>query len=209
MSKPALRLVSPTPQNRTVRRTPVRRPNAALRPREHLTEAEVLRLIKAAKGNRWGERDGAMILLAFRHGLRVSEVVGLHWSDVDWANGRLHLRRAKGGSLGTHPLLGDELRALRALKRQASSSPFVFVSERGAPFSRSGFAKLIERAGREAKLPFPVHAHMLRHACGFELANRGTDTRTLQEFLGHRSIQSTVRYTQLTAERFKNLWGRR
>ena len=112
---------------------------------------------------------------------------------------------AKGGATATHPLLGDELRALRALKREAKS-PFIFVSERGAPFSVAGLAKLIERAGVEAKLPFPVHAHMLRHACGYALANKGIDTRTLQAYLGHRSIQSTVRYTELAPGRFKNLW---
>src|SRR6478672_6202263 len=118
---------------------------------------------------------------------------------------RLHLRRAKAGTTGTHPLLGDEQRALRVLKREAKS-PFIFVTERGAPFSVSGLAKLIERAGIEAKIPFKVHAHMLRHACGYALANKGTDTRTLQAYLGHRSIQSTVRYTELAPGRFKNIW---
>jgi len=172
---------------------PVRRPNAEIRPREHLTEREVEALIAAAKGNRWGQRDAIMILIAFRHGLRASELCELQWSDVEFETGNLHLRRAKGGATGTHPLLGDELRALRDLKREAKS-PFIFVSERGAPFSVSGLAKLVERAGVEAKIPFPVHAHMLRHACGYALANKGTDTRTLHAYLGHRSIQSTVRY---------------
>jgi type 1 fimbriae regulatory protein FimB/type 1 fimbriae regulatory protein FimE len=180
-----------------------RRPNAEIRPREHLTEREVEKLIAAAKGNR--QRDATMILIAFRHGLRASEVCELQWSDVEFETGSLHLRRAKAGATGTHPLLGDELRALRALKREANS-PFIFVSERGAPFSTSGLAKLIERAGIEAKIPFKVHAHMLRHASGYALANKGTDTRTLQAYLGHRSIQSTMRYTELAPGRFKNLW---
>ena len=144
-----------------------------------------------------------MLLIAFRHGLRASELCGLQWSDVEFASGTL--RRAKGGQTSTHPLVGDELRALRALKRDAES-PFVFVSERGAPFSVSGLQKLVERAGIEAKMPFKVHPHMLRHATGYALANRGTDTRTLQAYLGHRSIQSTVRYTELAPGRFKNLW---
>ena len=121
------------------------------------------------------------------------------------APGTLHLRRAKGGQTSTHPLLGDEMRALRALKRDAKA-PFVFVSERGAPFSVSGLQKLVERTGIAAKMPFKVHPHMLRHATGYALANRGTDTRTLQAYLGHRSIQSTVRYTELAPGRFKNLW---
>jgi integrase len=203
MTKTNLKLVSPASENRTV--TPLRRPNRELRPREHLTEREIDKLIAAAKGNRWGLRDSTMVLIAFRHGLRASELCGLQWSDVEFETGTLHLRRAKGGTTATHPLLGDELRALRTLKREAQS-PFVFVSERNAPFTVSGFAKLVERAGIEAKLPFKVHPHMLRHACGYALANRGTDTRTLQAYLGHRSIQSTVRYTELAPGRFKNIW---
>jgi integrase len=204
MATAHLMLVSPATDNRTVA-TPRRRPNAELRPREHLTEREVEKLIAAAKGNRYGARDSAIILIAFRHGLRASELCELQWSDVEFESGTLHLRRAKGGQTGTHPLLGDELRMLRVLKREAKS-PFIFVSERGAPFSVAGLAKLIERAGIEAKMPFKVHPHMLRHACGFVLANRGTDTRTLQAYLGHRSIQSTVRYTELAPGRFKTLW---
>jgi integrase len=207
MNKSVLRLVSPATENRTVERSmPSRRPNADIRPREHLTEREVEKLIAAAKGNRWGQRDATMILIAFRHGLRASELCELQWSDVEFETGNLHLRRAKAGATGTHPLLGDELRALRVLKREATKSPFIFVTERGAPFSVAGLAKLIERAGIEAKIPFKVHPHMLRHACGYALANKGTDTRTLQAYLGHRSIQSTVRYTELAPGRFKNLW---
>jgi type 1 fimbriae regulatory protein FimB/type 1 fimbriae regulatory protein FimE len=171
-----------------------------------LTEREVEKLIEAANHNRWGKRDATMIRVAFRHGLRASELCGLQWSDIEFETGTLHLRRAKGGTTATHPLLGDELRALRALKRGAKS-PFVFVSERGAPFSTAGFAKLVERAGVEAKLPFAIHPHMLRHACGFALANRGTDTRTLQAYLGHRSIQSTVRYTELARAGLRTFGG--
>ena len=203
MANTTLKLVSPATENRTV--TPLRRPNAELRPREHLTEHEIDKLVEAAKGNRWGQRDTTMILIAFRHGLRASELCGLQWSDVEFETGTLHLRRAKGGTTATHPLLGDELRALRSLKRDAKS-PFIFVSERGAPFTVSGFAKLVERVGIEAKLPFKVHPHMLRHATGYALANRGVDTRSLQAYLGHRSIQSTVRYTELAPGRFKNIW---
>jgi type 1 fimbriae regulatory protein FimB/type 1 fimbriae regulatory protein FimE len=203
MTKTTLKLVSPAKENRTV--TPLRRPNSELRPREHLTEREIEKLIESAKRNRWGSRDSTIILIAFRHGLRASELCSLQWSDIEFETGTLHLRRAKGGTMATHPLLGDELRALRAVKRDAKS-PFVFVSERNAPFTVSGFAKLVERAGVEAKLPFKVHPHMLRHSTGYALANKGTDTRTLQAYLGHRSIQSTVRYTELAPGRFKNLW---
>ena len=201
--KPSLRLVAPTKENRTV--TPRRRPNSELRPREHLTEREVEKLIAAAKGNRHGARNSCMLLIGFRHALRASELCKLQWTDVEFESATLHIRRAKGGTISTHPLLGDEMRALRALKREAKSA-FIFVSERGAPFTVAGLAKLIARAGDTAKIGFKVHPHMLRHAAGFVLANRGTDTRTLQAYLGHRSIQSTVRYTELAPGRFKNLW---
>jgi integrase len=203
MTKTRLRLVAPATVKRTV--TPIRRPNKELRPREHLTEPEVEKLIAAAKGNRHGQRDATMILICFRHGLRASELCELQWSDVAFESATLHLRRAKDGQIGTHPLLGDELRALRALKRDAKS-PYIFVSERGAPFTVSGLQKLVERAGIEATMPFKCHPHMLRHATGYALANKGTDTRTLQAYLGHRSIQSTVRYTELAPGRFKNIW---
>ena len=123
---------------------------------------------------------------------------------MEFETGTLHLPRAKGGSVTTHPLLGDESRSLRALMREAKT-PFIFVSERGAPFSTAGLSKLIERAGVEAKLPFKCHATMLKARC-FTRANKGTDTRKLQAYLGHRSIGSTVRYTELALGRFKNLW---
>ena len=119
----------------------------------------------------------------------------------------LHVRRVKQGTPSTHPILGDELRALRRLQReQEPKSPFVFTSERGAPFSTAGFARMVERAGREAKLAFKAHPHMLRHACGYALANKGHDTRALQAYLGHRNIQHTVRYTELSPARFKDFW---
>jgi integrase len=185
---------------------PRRRPNAELRAREYLTEKEVERLIELAKANRNGHRDATMILVAFRHGLRAAEVCDLRWDQVEFPGGRLHVRRRKNGTPSVHPLSGRELRALRRLQRESEASPFVFVSERGAPFTVAGFQKLIERAGEAAKLGFKTHPHMLRHACGFALANAGQDTRALQAYLGHRNIQHTVRYTELLPVRFKGLW---
>jgi integrase len=204
MSKQHLRLVSSRAVNGTV--PPKRVPNAELRTREYLDEFEVGRLIKAAKPNRNGLRDSTMILIAFRHGLRAAELVDLRWDQVDLGrNAVLHVRRVKNGLPTTHPLQGDEMRALRELKRSADS-PFVFVSERGAPFTRAGFAKMVARLGQEAKFKFGVHPHMLRHACGYALANRGHDTRALQAYLGHKNIQHTVRYTELSPTRFKDFW---
>jgi len=205
MAKSHLKLVKPATEKRTV--TPRRRPNAKLRTREYLTEAEVERLIEASKSNRYGHRDATMILMAYRHGLRVSELVDLRWDQIDFDTANLAVRRVKSGSPSTHPIRGDELRALRRLEReQESKSPFVFTSERGSPFTTAGFARLVERAGAAAKLGFKAHPHMLRHACGFALANKGHDTRALQAYLGHKNIQHTVRYTELSPDRFKDFW---
>ena len=168
MGKSHLKLVTPATVKRTV--TPKRLPNADLRTREYLTEGEVERLIAAARKNRWGHRDATMILVAYRHGLRAAELVDLRWDQIDFASATLHVRRVKQGTPSTHPILGDELRALRRLQReQEPKSAFVFTSERGAPFSTAGFARMVERAGIEAKLGFKAHPHMLRHACGYKL----------------------------------------
>ncbi len=206
MTQTHLKLITPATENRTVA-PPRRKPNADLRTREYLTETEITKLIEAVQDNRWGHRDATMILVAYRHGLRVSELVDLRWDQFDFDRATLAVRRVKKGTPSTHPINGDELRALRKLQReQKPNSPFVFTSERGAPFSTAGFARLIERAGAAAKLGFKAHAHMLRHACGFALANKGHDTRSLQAYLGHKNIQHTVRYTELSPHRFKDFW---
>jgi integrase len=203
MAKSHLRLGRPHTVNGTV--PPRRRKNAELRTREYLTEAEVERLMKAARDNRYGLRDATIILMAYRHGLRAAELVDLRWDQVELGrNAVLHVRRVKQGVPSVHPLQGDEIRALRELKRSADS-PFVFTSERGAPFTTAGFGKMIARAGEAAKLK-GAHPHMLRHACGYALANRGQDTRALQAYLGHKNIQHTVRYTELSPTRFKDFW---
>jgi type 1 fimbriae regulatory protein FimB/type 1 fimbriae regulatory protein FimE len=204
MANPSLRLVAPTVGKRTV--TPRRRKNSELRTREYLTAREVEQIMDAARRNRHGHRDATMILITFRHGLRASEAVDLRWEQVDFNRATLHVRRAKQGTPTVHPLSGSELRALRRLQRETATSPFVFVSERGAPFTTAGFARMVERAGERAGLALKVHPHMLRHACGFALANAGRDTRALQAYLGHRNIQHTVRYTELAPDRFKNFW---
>jgi integrase len=148
-----------------------------------------------------------MVLVTYRHGLRASELTDLQWDQVDFATATLHVRRAKRGTPATHPIRGDEMRALRKLQReQEPKSPYVFTSERGAPFTTAGFARMVERAGEAAGFKFKAHPHMLRHACGFALASAGHDTRALQAYLGHRNIQQTVRYTELAPDRFKDFW---
>ena len=197
---------SPAPAN-VLRKVPRRPANRAVRSREYLTPAEVEQLLAAAGAvGRHRLTDRTLLLVAYRHGLRVSELVDLKWDQVDLTAGRLHVNRLKNGNPATHYLEGDEIRALRRLRREYPDSPFLFATERGGPLTRSAVNKLVERAGRQAGLEFPVHPHMLRHACGFALAIKGVDTRTIQDYLGHKSIQHTVRYTQLAPQRFKGLW---
>jgi len=195
---------TPTSVKGTVRRG--RQPNVHYRVREYLTEKEVERLMKAATSNRYGHRDATMILLAFRHGLRASELCSLRWDQVDLVHARLHVARLKNGISSVHPLTGNELRALRRLQREQAKGRYMFMSERGAPMSAVGFRRMVTRLGKAAKMPFTVHPHMLRHACGFKLANDGHDTRALQHYLGHKNIQHTVRYTELSPDRFRSFW---
>jgi len=181
--------------------------NIECRSREYLSSQEVDQLIAAAKqSGRHGTRDATMILIAYRHGLRVSELISLRWSQVDLSQGQLHVQRRKNGKHATHPLFGVELRALRQLKRNYPETQFVFVSERKAPMTDATFRKIVARAGAVANLKVSVHPHMLRHSTGFKLANDGQDTRSIQDYLGHKNIQHTVRYTELSLERFTNFW---
>jgi type 1 fimbriae regulatory protein FimE len=186
---------------------PRRQSNLDLRTREYLTPAEVEKLLQASgKVGRHGARDRTLILLAYRHGLRVSELVTLRWEQIDFKAGSIHVNRLKNGLPSTHPIRGVEMRALRELRRVYVDSPYVFVTERKGPMTTATARKLIARAGELAKLPFPIHPHMLRHACGFKLASEGQDTRSIQQYLGHRNITHTVRYTELSPDRFKGFW---
>ena len=181
--------------------------NQAVRSREYLTEAEVGKLMKAARNTgRHGHRDATLILIAYRHALRVAELVALRWEQIDLSQGLLHVVRRKNGVDCSHPLRGPEIRALRQLLRDYPETPYVFVTERKGPLTASTVRKLVARAGEKAGIAFPVHPHMLRHGCGFKLANDGHDTRAIQHYMGHRNIQHTVRYTELAADRFNGFW---
>jgi integrase len=125
---------------------------------------------------------------------------------IDFEAGVVHVRRSKNSKPSTHPIRGDELRELRKLKRTTPESPFVFVSERGGPFTTDSFNWLVKRAGKKAKLPFQCHAHMLRHSAGYKLAGDGHDTRSIQDYLGHRDIRHTVKYTELSPKPFRDFW---
>jgi type 1 fimbriae regulatory protein FimB/type 1 fimbriae regulatory protein FimE len=207
MTKAKLKLVTPAAEKRTVE-APGRVANSDYRSREYLTPKEVERLRTAATKNRWGHRDATMILVAYHHGLRASELCDMQWTDVDFDRATLHIRRRKDGVTGSHPINGEELRALRRLKReQEPRSQWIFATERGGPFTTAGFNRMVERAGEAANLSeLKPHAHMLRHSAGYKLANDGRDTRLIQDYMGHKSIASTARYTALASGRFKGLF---
>ena len=199
------RRATPIPLNGKV--PPPRRKNNDVRSREYLTYDEVDKLMAAARSvGRHGHRDGTLLLTAYRHGLRVSELVALRWDMVDLKQGLLHVSRLKSGVASTHPIRGPELRAMRKLQRDYPDTPYLFVTERKGPLTTSAVRKILFRAGEKAKLGLLVHPHMLRHSTGFKLANDGHDTRAIQHYLGHKNIQHTVRYTELAATRFKDFW---
>jgi len=184
---------------------PIKQPSKG--EREYLHPSEVKALMKAAKSvGRNRVRDAAMILLMFRHGLRTAELVALKWSRVDLTSGYLEVQRVKHGHHSVHPLRSPELRALRQLKRDYPNTQYVFVSERKAPLSTRSVRHIVARAGRLAGIEGRVHPHQLRHSCGYYLATNGQDTRAIQDYLGHRNIQHTVRYTQLNPSRFESFW---
>ena len=178
--------------------------SGTVRQRDHLTETEIDKLMTVARqADRYGHRDASAVLVAFRHGLRASELVDLQWDQIDFTRKTIRIRRVKGGDPSTHYLSNSELRSLRRLQRENPPGPHVFVSERGGPVTTAWFRKMFARLGERAKMPFSIHPHMLRHSCGFMYANMGKDTRSLQAFLGHRNINSTVRYTAMTPDRFR------
>jgi len=204
----ALKLVQPekTAKFSTKRLPPRRRSNKEVRVREYLTVDEVKRMREAArKIGRNGVRDALLLTVTFRHALRVSELIALLWDQVHFDDGTLHVKRIKNGRDAIHFLEGDELRQLKRLRRESPASRFVFCSERGGPLTSRTVHHVVKRSGEAAELAFPVHPHMLRHAKGYQLAQKGVDTRAIQGYLGHRDIKSTVVYTELDPARFKGL----
>ena len=199
---------APNTVNGKVRAMPPRRQKDT-RPRKHLTPAEVTALLRAArKSGRYRLRDEALVMIAYRHGLRAAELVNLRWSAIDLRGHTISIRRAKGGMSTEHPLLAVELRLLGKLRRENPDSEYVFLSERGTPMTTANFRKVLDRLAGAAgsAVAIKVNPHALRHACGFYLAGKGVDTRALSHYLGHRSLQSTERYTAQSAARFKDFW---
>lgn len=173
--------------------------------RKYLKGDEIEALLTAAKKNRHAKRDRLLVWTSFRHGLRSVELVGLQWDAIDFELARMHIWRAKNGRQSVHPIGGRELRMLRSLRRENPRSRHVFLSERGGVLSRRGVRRIIALLGEKA-LKAKIHHHMLRHSCGYALANEGQDTRAIQDYLGHKNINHTVLYTALSADRFDNFW---
>lgn len=182
--------------------------------RRFLTAKEVQAMMQAARQGPTGERDYCLILLAFRHGMRISELLDLHYHDLDLHEGRVNVQRLKNGFSTIHPLRFDEREAIerwslvRAGWKAADKTDALFISRRGTALSRQQAYRIIRSAGENAGTVTHTHPHMLRHACGYELAERGTDTRLIQDYLGHRNIRHTVRYTASNAARFAGIWER-
>src|SRR3990172_1935673 len=183
-----IKLPQPSKTGKMPHAPPKRTPNSSRRSREYLTPAEVAELTRCAGvvgKQRHAHRDTTLVLLMYRHGLRVGEVVTLRRDQVDLEQGLLHVNRLKSGTPAVHPLRGPEIRALRKLFREYPDSPYVFSPQRGGPMTAATARKIVARAGELAEVGFPVHPHMLRHATGYYLASKGQDTRAIQAYIGH------------------------
>lgn len=188
-------------------------PGVNMEKRKYLTEYEINLLLDSANKGMNAERNYCMILMAYRHGFRISELLALTMADVDIQSGVIYVKRLKNGFSVYHPLSEDECHALSKwliLKKMTSTSvtsEAIFTTSSGAAISRSQAWKIISKCGVESNIGFRVHPHMLRHSCGYKLAERGTDTRLIQDYLGHRNIRHTVLYTKSNFNRFTGLWG--
>ncbi len=197
-----------TPKTAKLSNPPKKQKNKDLRSREYLSAEEIDQLLKSTRSiGRNPHRDSTLILMMYRHALRVSEAIVLRWDQVDFKQGLLHVRRIKNGIASTHPLRSVELRALRQLKRDNIESPYLFLSERKSPLTDRAVRAIVSRAGKIADIGFSVHPHMLRHSTGFYLANKGCDTRAIQCYMGHANIKNTTIYTELASNRYKDFWS--
>jgi len=176
------------------------------RAKDFLTTAALAALLEAAKAGRHGTRDNLLLMMMFRHGLRVSEAVSLRLDELDLDRSMLWVHRLKGGLSVQQPIAGDELRAVRRyLAARQGDLPWLFLSERGQPLTRQAVSYLVTITARRANFQ-GVHPHMLRHSCGYYLANKGHDLRPIQDYLGHRDPKHTVHYTRTAGHRFEGLW---
>lgn len=174
--------------------------------RKYLTASEIEKLLAAAKRGRYPDRDRLVILLSYRHGLRVSELISLQWSSVDFEQRRIFIHRVKRGRHGSHTLSHEENSALEALKKSHDGSGYIFTSERGGPMFRQNINRIVSEIAKGADIAINCTPHVLRHSCGYQLADKRVETRRIQQYLGHRSISSTVIYTDLAGRALDDIW---
>ncbi|MBN5321990.1 tyrosine-type recombinase/integrase [Serratia marcescens] len=182
-----------------------------MKKRKYLTQDEIERLLEASRRGNFPKRDECFIQMCFIHGFRVSELCHLKFSDINLTDKVVHVNRLKNGLKTTHPLLVSELKLLNAWLNERATwrgceSPWIFLSQKGGPLSRQQVHKMLKKFGILASIAVSLNPHMLRHSCGYALANRGTDTRLIQDYLGHRNIQHTVLYTSSNHVRFAEVW---
>lgn len=185
--------------------------NSDIKKRNFLTQNEIESLLNAANSGPHAARNYCLTLLCFIHGFRAREICRLRISDIDLRSKCIYIHRLKKGFSTTHPLLNKEIQALKRWldirdEYPQSTSEWLFLSRKGNPLSRQQFYQIISASGDQAGLPLEIHPHMLRHSCGFALANMGIDTRLIQDYLGHRNIRHTVWYTASNAGRFYGIW---
>ncbi|WP_213322093.1 tyrosine-type DNA invertase [Klebsiella aerogenes] len=187
--------------------------NSDIKKRNFLTQNEIESLLNAANSGPHAAGNYCLTLLCFIHGFRASEICRLRISDIDLRSKCIYIHRLKKGFSTTHPLLNKEVQALKRWldirdEYPQSTSEWLFLSRKGNPLSRQQFYQIISASGDQAGLPLEIHPHMLRHSCGFALANMGIDTRLIQDYLGHRNIRHTVWYTASNAGRFYGIWDK-
>lgn len=179
--------------------------NAHEKERNYITESELQKVLKAASTNRYPTRDKLIVLLLFRHGYRVSELIDIRMNYINLEEGRLWVQRNKNSLSTEHPILGDELRLIKAyLRERKEKLNYFFVNERGTPMTRQAINHILNAIGK--KLGMHLHPHMFRHGCGFYLANKGYDLRLIQDYLGHRDPKNTAIYTRTASKRFEGLF---
>ncbi|MTD29415.1 tyrosine-type DNA invertase [Erwinia sorbitola] len=182
-----------------------------MKKRKFLTQEEITRLLKASRLGTFPRRDECFIKMCFIHGFRVSELCNLTFSDINLEDCVIHVNRLKNGLKTTHPLIESEIILLRKWLKErqnwrGADAPWIFLSQKGGQLSRQQVYKMLRSYGIKAGISITLSPHMLRHSCGYALANKGADTRLIQDYLGHRNIQHTVLYTSSNPERFIGVW---
>ena len=176
------------------------------RAKDFLSDAEIKSFLDASKKTRYPKRNYLLLLMMYRHGLRVSEAISIKKSDVDIRESRIWIKRLKSGLSVEHPISGDELRGIkRYLSSREDNLPWLIVNERCLPLTRQAGNYIVKVISTTAKLE-NVRPHTIRHSFGFYLANKGYDLRLIQDYLGHRDPKHTAHYTRVVSKRFEKLW---